>query len=393
VPNTKPAQKLNFGSEMGQKKSKGTVSIINAEGRIRLRWRYHTKRFSINLGEYNKINIVEAKKVALTIESDIIYNVLDITLLKYKKKLKVDALGNSLISMFEYWVINFRNKDCDVHCDYFQVKRMLMRWKNVNESSILGLLNSEALGPKTYSQRLSILKKFTEWLYKNKHWNSKPLEDVASRKRIRTKRLDRKPFTFEEIQLILEAIKTDRFNHEMSHYKHSFYYPFLYFLFKTGCRPSEAVGLRVGSIDMEKNIILVKEILVSPIKTHKASLKVRKATKNGYERVLPLTDDLKYFIKPLMDGKESDDLIFKSNKNLAINLRDFQRHTFKPVLKKLGIENRVLYACRHTFASRCIDEGMSPITTAFLMGNSPEVALNTYTHQISLPNKLPKILD
>jgi len=376
---------------MGQKKSKGTVSIVNAEGRIRLRWRYHTKRFSINLGAFNKINIVEAKKIALMIESDILCNSLDVSLLKYKKHLNIDLLGENLITKFEFWVINFRHKDCDVHCDYFQVKRMLMRWKNINETTILGLLNGEALGPKTYSQRLSILKKFTEWLYKNKYWNSKPLEDVAFRKRIRTKRMDRKPFTFEEIQLILEAIKTDRFNHEMSHYKHSFYYPFLYFLFKTGCRPSEAVGLRVGSIDMEKNIILIKEILVAPIKTHKASLRVRKATKNSYERVLPLTNDLKDIIKPLIDGKESDDLIFQSNNNLAINPRDFQRHTFKPVLKKLGIENRVLYACRHTFASRCIDEGMSPITTAFLMGNTPEVALRIYTHQIQIPKNLPEI--
>jgi hypothetical protein len=151
---------------MGQKKSKGTVSILNAEGRIRLRWRYHTKRFSINLGAFNKINIIEAKKIALMIESDILCNSLDVSLLKYKKHLNIDLLGENLITKFEFWVINFRHKDCNVHCDYFQVKRMLMRWKNVNETTILGLLNGEVLGPKTYSQRLSILKKFNEWLKK-----------------------------------------------------------------------------------------------------------------------------------------------------------------------------------------------------------------------------------
>ena len=391
MPNTKSAQKLKFGTEMGQKKSKGTVSIINAEGRIRLRWRYHTKRFSINLGEYNRINIIEAKKVALLIESDIIYNVLDISLLKYKKKVKFEELSTSLMSLFEYWVVNFRHKDCDVHADYNQVKRMLKRWKNVNETSILGLLNGEKLGPKAYSIRLSILKKFTEWLYKNKHWNSKPLEDVAPRKRIKTKRMDRKPFTIEEIKLILEAIRTDKFNHKFSHYKHSYYYPFLYFLFKTGCRPSEAVGLRVGSIDMEKNLISIKEIMAATLKGNHPSVRVRKATKTGNERISPLTHDLKSILKPLLDGKDVDDLVFQSYSNQALDPREFQRYIFRKVLQKLGIENRVLYACRHTFASRCIDEGISPIVTAFLMGNSPEVCLRSYTHQINLPNQLPSL--
>jgi integrase len=83
--------------------------------------------------------------------------------------------------------------------------------------------------------------------------------------------------------------------------------------------------------------------------------------------------------------------LFQSFNGLAIDDRMFQRRVFKPILKQLNIEDRVLYACRHTFGSRCIDAGITPVMTAFLMGNNPETALRNYTHQITIPRDLPNI--
>ena len=107
--------------------------------------------------------------------------------------------------------------------------------------------------------------------------------------------------------------------------------------------------------------------------------------------MLPLTGDLLNVIQPLLANKRPDDLVFQSFSNGAIDDRMFQRRVFKPVLKALGIADRDLYACRHTFGSRCIDQGISPVMTAFLMGNNPETALRNYTHQIRLPDTLPTI--
>jgi len=49
--------------------------------------------------------------------------------------------------------------------------------------------------------------------------------------------------------LILDEINHDRFCPSTSGYKHSFYYPFIYFIFKVWVRNAEAIGLRVGSIE------------------------------------------------------------------------------------------------------------------------------------------------
>ena len=93
----------------------------------------------------------------------------------------------------------------------------------------------------------------------------------------------------------------------------------------------------------------------------------------------------------MIQGKNLDDLVFKSINGLPIDDNNLQKRVFKPILKELGIEERVLYACRHTFASRCIQSGISPVNTAFLMGNNPETTLRNYTHQIDTPNNLPII--
>jgi hypothetical protein len=70
---------------MGQKNFKGTVSILNDNSRIRLRWRYQTKRYSLNLFHFSKPNLLQAKQIALLIESDIALNEFDFTS-KYKGK-------------------------------------------------------------------------------------------------------------------------------------------------------------------------------------------------------------------------------------------------------------------------------------------------------------------
>ena len=68
---------------MGQKNFKGNVSISDADDRIRLRWRYQSKRYSINLSSYTKTNLLKAKKIALNIEHDIANEKFDYSLNKY----------------------------------------------------------------------------------------------------------------------------------------------------------------------------------------------------------------------------------------------------------------------------------------------------------------------
>jgi integrase len=56
---------------MGHKFSKGSVSITENKGRIRLRRRHQQKRDTLNLSIWHLLNLLQAKKTALQIEQDI----------------------------------------------------------------------------------------------------------------------------------------------------------------------------------------------------------------------------------------------------------------------------------------------------------------------------------
>ncbi|OYZ00982.1 MAG: hypothetical protein B7Y37_08785 [Sphingobacteriia bacterium 28-36-52] len=384
---------LKFGYQMGIKKQKGSVSVENYRNRIRLRWRYQGKRYSLNLASYNKPNLTASKKVLLQIELDMASGNFDDSLVKYgAKEAKVeDVLPKTLVEYFEFWVSNYKQLDCNKNSDYFHLRNTLRKWGEIEPSEMLSKLNTEKYCPKTYNERLSILKGFSTWMLMKKYWNSNPFEGVSRRKVKKTEKADRIPFTEDEIKLILEAIKNDTYCPKSSRYKHSFYYPFIYFIFKTGVRNAEAVGLRVGSLDFTQNRIVIKEVLARTVNGTHAAARVRKETKNGKIRVLPFTDDLKALLAPLLVGKLEDDLVFTSVSGKPIDDRMFQRRVFSVVLKGLNLPHRVLYACRHTFGSRCIEAGINPVMTAFLMGNNPETALRNYTHQINIPSSLPEI--
>jgi integrase len=125
---------------MGTKNTKGSVTIEQKEKRIRLRWRFQTKRFSLNLFEFNKENLLKARKVAFKIEHDISIDNFDPTLIAYNpraKKISESPLEKPFIQYFEEWVSNYRNMDCEKDVDYHSTRNMMVRWGSFNESSIL----------------------------------------------------------------------------------------------------------------------------------------------------------------------------------------------------------------------------------------------------------------
>jgi integrase len=384
-----------FGYHLGIKTAKGVVSVEKFRERIRLRWRFQERRYSLSLSVYNELNLLKAKQVALQIEQDIVVGSFDQTLKKYAPHRsdthKQSAKAADFVILFENWVKNYKQMDCDLYTNYHSTRSMIRKWGNTTPVNILSKLNAETFCDVTYNRRLTILKSFVKWLIIEGFWERNPLEHVQHKKVKRRALPKREPFKEEEIRQILEAIRTNQFCSPYVVFKHSHYYPFMYFLFKTGVRNAEAVGLRVSAIDLKENLIHIREVLARSLQSASSTSRTRKGTKNGKDRVIPLTKDLHALLLPLLEGKSPDALVFTSPTGVAIDDHNFQNRVFKKVLKGLNIPERVLYAARHTFGSRCIDQGLTPVMTAFLMGNNPETALRRYTHQMSLPTELPDV--
>ena len=96
---------------MGHKSQKGLVVITNYKERLRLRWRYVGIRYSINLSSFNKINLLEAKRVALSIEQDMVTDNFDYSLMRYNgKRVDTGSKGKTFVQLFESWVKNVRRQ-------------------------------------------------------------------------------------------------------------------------------------------------------------------------------------------------------------------------------------------------------------------------------------------
>lgn len=392
---------------MGRKNLKGTVSIFQERNSIRLRWRYHEERYSTSIAGDNQFTIARAKQLAATIELDMLTDRFDTTLIKYKETFRhegsllphkvnqstIDKLSFEIIHSFENWTINVKQMNCDVNVNYNAVRNMIRKWKISSEKEALAALNRESINPTTYNRRLSMLQQYGSWMVDQNSWKFNPFNKVCKRKVEKIAKPKRSPLNLNEIKLILNAFKEDTYCSKYSATKHSFYYPFIYFLFKTGVRNAEAIGLKVGHINFDDKIITIKESLARSLTGTSSVQRVSKETKNGKVRQLPLTDDLIEVIRPSVQNKSAEELIFLSPEGKCIDDNNFRSRIFKYILKQLGISERVLYVCRHTFASRCLDMGITPVMTAFMLGNNPETLLRTYTHQVSLPPDLPQLDD
>ncbi len=128
-----------MGINLGIKNSKGGISIENFRGRIRLRWRFLGKRYSLNLSKWDELNLLQAKKLALQIEQDMILNQFDSTLERYKltPKKATPIVNKSTIEWFEEWTRDYKQVDFNLNVHYNSVRAMLKRWGKFTPNQLL----------------------------------------------------------------------------------------------------------------------------------------------------------------------------------------------------------------------------------------------------------------
>jgi len=194
-------------------------------------------------------------------------------------------------------------------------------------------------------------------------------------------REDIDPFTPAERDAIIEAFS------QHPTYRH--YTPFVRFLFMTGCRTSEAVGLQWKHINDNCTLITFSEAVVC-VSSHK----IRKDTKNHKPRKFPCNVPLQDLLRSIKPEKyDPSALVFPSLTGKEINAHTFNAMCWKGskvrgkyqegIVSRLVSEGKVeryrpQYNTRHTFITQCIEAGISPVQIAKWVGNSPEIVMTHY---------------
>jgi integrase len=131
----------------------------------------------------------------------------------------------------------------------------------------------------------------------------------------------------------------------------------------TGVRTGEALGLRFEDFDLGAEVIQIRRaITCGEIVTTK--------TASG-ERDLPLLRPLRELLHRRSRGNvEGSPWFFYSLREGRIMSRKALSRCWKGLLSAFEIEERPLYATRHTFASLAIASGEDPLWVAKVMGHS-----------------------
>ncbi|MDX2271036.1 MAG: tyrosine-type recombinase/integrase [Cyanobacteriota bacterium] len=188
------------------------------------------------------------------------------------------------------------------------------------------------------------------------------------------------PFTANEVIAILGAFQADK--------RYHYYLPYVSFLFLTGARPEDAVGLKWKHINLLRGEIEFCEAVDT-------GFGIRKDTKTHSSRCFPLNEELKTMLLQLKPEKWDPEMpVFKSREGCQLNHANFTRRawygyknrhkTFVPgIVTRLAETGEIAhyrepYAMRDTFISHCLEEGINPVQVAQWVGNSPEVIHRHY---------------
>ena len=395
---------------------KGTISISPYKEGLRLRWRVRDKRHELYLSSSIPFYETKAYQLKMILEQDLKEFNFDETLNRYKRLLKQAAQMEQLVQQLQkhasisrsnqleslpvvlpkeridvvkefdrYLVIKDKVNDTNY---YALTRKILVKWGTFELDDVPELLSREKWSAKTFNDRRNCLNAFFDWMKRKKKILDNPLDDVSNRERERMHE-DREPFTDSEAAVILNALRTDQFRKKSSRYSHSQYYPFVAFLLHVGCRPAEAIGLKVRFVKFDNKTITIGNSLARTANGTHASAREYKSTKNKKVRLIPMDAALITLLKPLCRDKQPDDFVFLNENGRVIDDKMFLRRVFKPIQEALKIPYRVTYACRHTFATRAVRQGIKPHELAYLMGDTVETVLSNYFHNNCMPASLP----
>jgi integrase len=166
------------------------------------------------------------------------------------------------------------------------------------------------------------------------------------------------PFTAQERDQIIAAFYASQY---FSHYGR-----LVDFLFHTGARPSEALGLEWG--DVSGNRLTFRRTF--------SEGHLKQGLKTQKKRTVTLSERM----TALLSRKKTDsEIIFPAPEGGRINWGNFTARGWRAILSGLPeIDYRNPKQTRHTFISLQIAEGVSPAAVARYCGNSPATIYRNY---------------
>jgi integrase len=340
------------------KGSHGTVGIESVRGKLRLRLPrhlYNGKQKYLSLGlddtsENRQIAEVKKREIESDIAKDLVVNgTFDVTLAKYRPQTHLTLVQSihvhhqtiEQILLGDLWnkYTDFKSNQIEKTTlvrDYGKIAKRIAKLptQDINEAVAIRDYLLKVYAAETAKRTLKQLNACCNWAVRSKLIASNPFDGMASEiKSKKTSKTSRKPFTQDERDAIIQALAENTYCSKYSPINHSYYAPYVKFLFLTGCRPEEAIALQWKHI--EKNYINFCEAVAT-------DLRVRKSTKTHESRHFPINLQLRSLLEEIKpENPSNDDLVFPSKTGIEIDAHNFLNRIWKPVVEALVKENKV----------------------------------------------------
>ena len=187
-----------------------------------------------------------------------------------------------------------------------------------------------------------------------------PVDNV---KRLKQKRVDINPFSLTEAQSLIAAIRSD-------------YRDYLIVRMFTGLRTGEANGLQWQYVDFERNQILIRETIV------RGDVEYTKT--DGAQREVDMSAPVREaLLRMAAISRGKSKFVFCNSEGEPIDLNNFTKRVWYPLLRHLGLPPRRPYQMRHTAATLWLAAGENPEWVARQLGHtSTEMLFKTYSRFI-----------
>ena len=263
--------------------------------------------------------------------------------------------------------------------------------REIRESHLLQFAQAkvdDGLSPKTIQNALSILRRVLNLAMREGRVSRNPASRIGELMRRVDRRVAREVTEVEtwsrgEIDTLLELAR----EHE------SRLYPALLFLFSTGARRGEMLGLRWEDVSFDRREISIRRAITARQLT---------TPKSGRSRIIAMSETLASELFDLLAERRREALargwadtppwIFCSEVGTAWEERNFERvwYRLRRRAQKAGIRPLKLHTTRHTWATLALQSGKSVRWVADQLGHAdPALTLRTYAH--ALPEDEPDL--
>jgi integrase len=204
--------------------------------------------------------------------------------------------------------------------DYGRIEKRLLKFPKTcaqleNAVAIQAYLLSH-YAAETPKRTLEGFSACADWAISKKLISENPFRELV--KEIKPKKSSKvscKPFSRKCVAAIISAFENNTYRSKFSPVHHSYYLPYVKFLFHTGCRSEEAIALKWKHV--EKNRIFFCEAVATDVR-------IRKPTKTNTPRYFPINKELQtIFDTDRPEHCDPNALVFPARSGKVLDAHNF----------------------------------------------------------------------